>query len=310
MKSEITMNGSIFSYYTTHRAGLFAGTAQLFFCINTGGNFATIDSAEVDQLLYDLVVSDDVECWIGLEKRTRGNETSIWADGSVSTYRNYPGQTPINDQITEHYSLRARNGNRTSGWGGYNRLETLSCFICQRPGMLIYYSIRIIDETFIQSNVSTILVNTRECQFTNDDFCYRTFLLVYPTINWYDAQSNCVMWGGNLASITSEDENTLLFLRTPYRADDCWIGLINTNMNNEVYYWIDGEMFNYDMWTSGAPNNIANADDCARSKVTGMNEWSNYNCSSLTDSYICKRNSNAQFNPGLYSSILVTNLKY
>ena len=108
------------------------------------------------------------------------------------------------------------------------------------------------------------------------------------------------MWGGNLASITSGDENTLLFLRTPYRADDCWIGLINTNMNNGAYYWIDGEMFNYDMWTSGAPSNIANTDDCARNKVTGMNEWDNYNCSSLTDSYICKRSTNAQFDPGLY----------
>ena len=120
-----------------HRAGVFFGTAQLFFCISTGGNLATIDSAEVDQLLYDLAVSDDVECWIGLEKRIRGDETSIWADGSVSTYRNYPGQTPINDQITEFYSLRARGGNRTSGWEGKNRRETLSCFICQRPGKTI-----------------------------------------------------------------------------------------------------------------------------------------------------------------------------
>ena len=127
-------NGSIFSYYTSTGAGLFAGTAQLFFCIDRGGNLATIDSAEVDQLLYDLAVSDDVECWIGLEKRTRGNETSIWADGSVSTYRNYPGQTPINDQITEYYSLRAWDGNRTSGWNGKNPRETLPCFICQRPG--------------------------------------------------------------------------------------------------------------------------------------------------------------------------------
>ena len=147
--------------------------------------------------------------------------------------------------------------------------------------------------------MSQCLANIRECQFTNDGFCYRTFLLVNP-INWYDAQSNCVMWGGNLASITSEDEDTLLFLRTPYRADDCWIGLTNTNTNNGAYYWIDGEMVNYDMWTSGAPNNIANTDDCARNKVTGMNKWNNYNCINLTNCYICKRNSSAQFNPGLY----------
>ena len=138
----MAFNGSIFSYYTTHRAGLFVGTVQLFHCIRTGGNLATIDSAELDQLLYDLAVSNDTECWIGLEKRISGNETSIWADGSVSTYRNYPRQTPIIDQTSEYYSLRARGGNRTGGWEGKNRHEALSCFICQRPGMPMTFLLR------------------------------------------------------------------------------------------------------------------------------------------------------------------------
>ena len=141
-------------------------------------------------------------------------------------------------------------------------------------------------------------MNFRECEFTNDGFCYRTFQTPYDTNTWYGAQANCVLWGGNLASITSESENTFLYLRTPNSALDCWIGLTNANVGNETYYWIDGEAFNYDMWESGAPNNSLNADDCARNKVSGMNEWNNFDCTSGTDSYICKRSSDAQFDPG------------
>ena len=279
---------------------MFFGTAQLFQCINTGGNLATLDSAEVDQLLYDLAVSDDVECWIGLEKRTRGNETSIWADGSVSTYRNYPGQTPINDQITEHYSLRARNGNRTSGWEGYNRLETLSCFICQRSGMILnlYFIVEefILLRTYCIYQIVPFLVNNGECQFTNNDSCYRTFQLVHPTINWYAAQLSCIVWGGNLVSITSETENTILYYRTPYSAENCWIGL--TNRNEEGYYWIDGEQSSYNNLTNDLLNDEINIDYCGMNKLEGLNNWNATNCDATAQCYICERSRTAQYNPG------------
>ena len=132
LEREITHNGSIFSYHTTtNKIGAFRYTAQYYFCIATGGNLATIESAEVDQILYDLAVSDDINCWIGLEKVNRGNEDVIWADGSVSTYRNYQEQTPNNS--LKFYTLRARDGNKTSGWENIND-AILYCIICQRPG--------------------------------------------------------------------------------------------------------------------------------------------------------------------------------
>ena len=126
----------MFGYFYASWPGVTWNTA-LQECICWRGSLASIESAAEDGVLYSIAAGNDTQCWIGLEKRTRGNETSIWADGSVSTYRNYAGQTPINDQTTEFYSLRSRNGNRTSGWEGYNRLETLSCFICQRPSKII-----------------------------------------------------------------------------------------------------------------------------------------------------------------------------
>ena len=131
------------------------------------------------------------------------------------------------------------------------------------------------------------LANQRGCELTNNGSCYRTFQ-TNTTINWDDAQSSCVIWGGNLASITSQQENDFLHLRTPYSAINCWIGLTDRDRTNGDYTWIDGEQFIYNNWTSGAPVNTT-SDDCARAKINGSAEWNSFNCSNTTSCYICKR---------------------
>ena len=137
----------------------------------------------------------------------------------------------------------------------------------------------------------------RECQFTNDGFCYRAFQLVYPTINWSAAQLSCIGWGGNLASITSEAENTLLYDRMPYSAEDCWIGL--TEGNAGQYYWIDGEHFSYNK-LHGVSSNETNVDHCGRNKFEGLDSWNITDCKATTKCYICKRDINARNDSGFY----------
>ena len=103
-------------------------------------------------------------------------------------------------------------------------------------------------------------------------------------------------WGGDLASITSQLENDFLFLRTPYSAINCWIGLTDVN-NNRVFQWIDGEVFNYTNWVGGIPNNDSTAD-CTQFKIDGNNEWGNIDCNYLAICYICERDMDIPRNPG------------
>ena len=103
-------------------------------------------------------------------------------------------------------------------------------------------------------------------------------------------------WGGDLASITSQQENDFLFLRTPNSAINCWIGLTDVN-NNGVFQWIDGEQFNYNNWVGGVPNNDSTAD-CTQVKINEDSEWENLDCNNIVKCYICERDIDIPRNPG------------
>ena len=104
-------------------------------------------------------------------------------------------------------------------------------------------------------------------------------------------------WGGDLASITSQQENDFLFVRTPYSAINCWIGL--TDVNNNIFQWIDGEQFNYNNWVGGIPNSNP-AADCTQSKINENNGWRNFLCNNLARCYICKREASPPPDPGKF----------
>ena len=128
-------------------------------------------------------------------------------------------------------------------------------------------------------------MNQRACDLSHDGFCYRTFES-NDQFTWNVAQSSCHSWGGNLASITSEQENNFLHLNTPYAAVDCWIGL--TNMDRGDYYWVDGEALNFNNISLSASSSM---DTCARAKTGGEHVWSSHDCDNTTNCYICKRKS-------------------
>ena len=125
---------SVFGYFYASWPGVTWNTA-LQECIGWGGSLASIGSAAEDGRLYSLAAGNDTQCWIGLEISTRGSESIIWVDGSDSSYRNYPGQTPTITAIDKYYSLRSMNGGRGGGWNALNMAETLSCFYCQKLGI-------------------------------------------------------------------------------------------------------------------------------------------------------------------------------
>ena len=137
----------------------------------------------------------------------------------------------------------------------------------------------------IASNICNVefiyIANSRGCDFTNNGSCYRTYQ-VDPDVDWYDAQAGCEAWGGNLASVLSEEENLLLFTRTPIRAFSCWIGMYT--VVNGTNTWNDGNIFDYTKSLSPSPPN------CINWNAGGSDVWLNGNCDALRlGCYVCKR---------------------
>ena len=104
-------------------------------------------------------------------------------------------------------------------------------------------------------------------------------------VNWYDAQSSCEDWGGNLASVTSEAENMLLFTKTPIIAFSCWIGMYADV--NGIITWNDRSTYSYTNWDS---TESTSPPSCVIWNNGGSNVWINADCNTETLScYVCKR---------------------
>ena len=120
-----------------------------------------------------------------------------------------------------------------------------------------------------------------------------------PTSTWLNAQLNCNSWGGNLATIKSEEEDSLLYYSTtdipsPY---GCYIGL--NDIQNEagtdrsIYTWVDGSSSAYRNFEMGFPSGIVDRD-CGQFRFnTGggvlSDGWNNKACNIGNTCHFCTK---------------------
>ena len=89
--------------------------------------------------------------------------------------------------------------------------------------------------------------------------------------NFDDVQEFCHMYGGDLPSIHSEEENQEIKSLTG--GHEVWLGLIDTAPAEESgpFAWIDETPFDYENWTAGEPNNWKDQEDCVT--MQGPGTW-------------------------------------
>jgi len=94
----------------------------------------------------------------------------------------------------------------------------------------------------------------------------KSFVCGYPRFTfheelktWHEARGDCLLRGGDLASIHTDAENTMVFDLTggDYTA---WIGL--HEYPEETWNWSDGSAYDYTSWKNGEPNNHGGNEDC------------------------------------------------
>ena len=138
---EVTFGDSTYGYFTiTPRIHWLA--AQLR-CNNWQGNLATVNSKQIDSLLYYLV-TEYFTCWIGLNDLT--NEANhnasafVWVDGSTSTYRQFDtianpnGEPDDPDGASDCVGLRYGQNLGSDGWDDRGCDSYVYCYFCQKSG--------------------------------------------------------------------------------------------------------------------------------------------------------------------------------
>ena len=120
------------------------------------------------------------------------------------------------------------------------------------------------------------------------EFCYK--VEVTSKQNWMNARTDCLINGGDLASIHTAEEqkfvsNQVQWLGQP--GDNFWIGL-NDRTHDTSFQWSDSTSVIYRKWANGQPSDSGiGGEDCAEMRY-GRSAWNDENCENWYH-YICKR---------------------
>ena len=141
--NELTFGNSTYGYITT--ISPISWLKSQLNCNNWGGNLATIESKQIDSLLYYLTT---VSCWIGLNDITTeaGTDASafVWVDGSTSTYRQFAtitngmGTEPSGGTNRDCVDFRFGNDGSSDGWDDRECNAHVFCYFCQKSGKYLH----------------------------------------------------------------------------------------------------------------------------------------------------------------------------
>ena len=106
-------------------------------------------------------------------------------------------------------------------------------------------------------------------------------------LNWDNARSYCLSYGGDLVSVSNKSEMDFIASKTSKAGKEYfWIGL-NDRRKENVFVWSDGTPYNksiYNNWYPKEPNNQG-GEDCVELFPT---QWNDESCM-REKSYICER---------------------
>ena len=139
---------------------------------------------------------------------------------------------------------------------------------------------------------------TRKLIFEDSTFSIFT---TYPRISWSVARDSCISWGGNLATIKSSQQDSLLYDLADidvYYAS--WIGLNDrhneADNNPNEFVWEDGSDSYYRQFAtnpSSYPRGVTQGSDCVSFRYRDLNVisdgWYDRECDDAVFSYYCNK---------------------
>ena len=237
-----------------------------------GGDLVTIHSEEENSIVADLV--DDELIWLGASDdgdRIEGAfETHYsdsedgwrWIDSREFTYYNWGSNEP-NDLGGED-CLRTHS----SEFGKWNDVDCTVSYIA-----VFEFSPNAINEEDYQEI------------YTHSDGTI--YAITKESMNWDDARSMAQEQGGDLVTIHSEEENSIV---ADLVGDELvWLGASDDgdriegafethySDSEDGWRWVDGRDLTYYNWGSNEPNDLG-GEDCLRTHSSEFGKWNDVDC--------------------------------
>jgi len=241
------------------------------YCNSIGGYLATITSQEENNVLYNLIKKgSNTDYFIGSNDSEKEGVWK-WITNEPMNYTNWNAGEPNDTNNEDFASIIKTNGK-------WNDLDASAKrgFICEIPKTMTY----------------------PKAQTVWQGHTYH----LYDNVNtWEEAKEICESIGGHLATITSQEEDNVLYnLIKKGSNTDYFIGS-NDSEKEGVWKWITNEPMNYTNWNAGEPNNLNNEDFASLIKTNG--EWNDLDASAKRG-FICEwDNGNIGTSTSQYTSI-------
>ncbi|XP_053483852.1 macrophage mannose receptor 1-like [Ictalurus furcatus] len=111
------------------------------------------------------------------------------------------------------------------------------------------------------------------------------YSFVAQSMDWTTAQNYCRQHYGDLAIITTEEENQRAVKVIGQNSVYAWIGLYRIAPHVNAWKWSNGKEVNFTKWNHGEPDDQGSGEDCA---VMNSNGWYDISCGGNFAS-ICRR---------------------
>ncbi|MBU1410736.1 CotH kinase family protein [Myxococcota bacterium] len=113
-----------------------------------------------------------------------------------------------------------------------------------------------------------------------------TLLYCFWPLNYLDAEADCAVQGGHLASIhDASTQDTIAATALGIAGQNWWIGANDLDTEG-TFTWTDGTPFDAAFWADGEPNNADGWENCAHLASWAGGRWNDIPCD-YTMYYVC-----------------------
>ncbi len=237
-------NGKTYKYYNISMPW----TQAHKFCEKSGGHLATINSADENEFILDMVKQYKKDyCWLGATDYATENNW-YWVKSEELTYNNWATSQPDNGNKEEHFMAMYTHNDLAGQW---NDISNNSNYHKNKIGFICEYENDINENSYTPTK--TFNYNGKEYEIYED------------TVDWNTAKSICDAKGGHLVTFSDTEENEVVFNAIQsVNKDSYWIGYTDIVSEGE-WRSVDAphDTLSYKNWNVNEPGNGSNCEDYA-----------------------------------------------
>lgn len=227
-------------------------------CASLNSNMVSVHSQEEQDFLFLLMHEIRSKVWIGLRRSSVRHDIFEWRDDSPLDYTNWFAGEPNNYRNVEGCAHMLFDCCEVGDWNDAPCNAPFK-YICKKPK----------DPTLTKPGQDPALCPGKQGVWLKmRDSCYRNFHETESFSSWFQAQSLCKSYGGNLAYVKNPAINMLLQKDTKGLDGPFWTGIKSTK--DQKYTWLgENHPLMYSNWQTDQPKESPDHDSCVALDAEG-----------------------------------------